>query len=177
MSKTTLTLELIQEAVILYEQAFNKYPHISKLANELSVKTTTLMKFINENEVYFDLDNLNSGCYIKAVYPDLKDKKDSDEYVAYKKQLHEKDIWLEVHYYDYSDQVSCYTWVDHIYRGKRFQQWGNTPEKKELLKEYLKEGTFINGGLGDSYRKTYKDTISETSIESLKEQGWNFIIS
>lgn len=173
---TTLTLELVKETLDLYKEAFNKYPHVKNLASELSVKSTILMKFIKEHEVNFYLDNCNSGCYIKGVYPDLKDKKDSDEYVAYQKELHKKDIWLDTHYYDYTKDVSCYTWASSIYGEKRFKEWGNTPEKARLLDEYFKEDSFINGGLGDSYRKTYKNTISKANMENLKQQGWNFII-
>ena len=50
-----LNLKEVKECFELYKVAFNKKPYVSNLSKELGVKTTTLMKFIVENDKHFQL--------------------------------------------------------------------------------------------------------------------------
>ena len=63
----TLDLKEVRDRFELYKVAFNKKPYVNNLANELGVKTTTLMKFIVNNDKHFVLYQNDKGTYISEI--------------------------------------------------------------------------------------------------------------
>ena len=94
-----LNLKEVKECFELYKVAFNKKPYVSNLAKELGVKTTTLMKFIVENDKHFQLYTDKKGNYISQVYVELKDREGTNEYAEYNKKKYKNTIFLKVALY------------------------------------------------------------------------------
>lgn len=63
-----LDLKEVKECFELYKVAFNKKPYVSSLAKELGVKTTTLMKFIVDNDKHFVLYQNDKGTYLSLIH-------------------------------------------------------------------------------------------------------------
>jgi len=148
--------------------AFNKKPYISNLANELSVKTTTLMKFIVDNDKHFDMYQNDKGTYIYEIYLELKDKPGSNEFVEYNKEKYKNTIFLDTYSYPYNeDVIEFHRIIEDKKDNERSSEWRNTPEKVKTVKEFISE---IKVSIGmDIYR--YYDYISKENIELLITQG------
>ena len=147
-----LYLSEVKERFELYKVAFNQKPHVSNLAKELGVKTTTLMKFIVENDKHFQLHTDNKGTYVSQVYVGL-------EYIEYNKKKYKNTIFLEKVYSDYSNTVD---------------EWANTPEKIDKIKDYLQQVTFFGDGYSGGYTRKYDNYLSKQNIKLLMSQGWKF---
>jgi hypothetical protein len=166
-----LDLKEVKDRFELYKIAFNKKPYINNLANELSVKTTTLMKFIVDNSKYFILYENDKGTYISQIYLDLKDKPGSDEFVAYNKERYKNTIFLFPYVYPYCHDVSFHRIIEDKKDNERSNEWRNTPEKVKAVKEFITD-TKVSIGM-DIYR--YDDYIPKKNIELLISKGWEFI--
>ena len=167
-----LNLKDIKECFELYKVAFNKKPYISSLAKELGVKTTTLMKFIVENDKHFILYQNDKGTYISQIYVELKDKSGSDEFVAYNKEKYKNTIFLDTYSYPYNeDVIEFHRIIEDKKDDERSNEWRNTPEKVKSVKEFITD-TKVSIGM-DIYK--YSDYIPKQSIELLISQGWKFI--
>ena len=170
-----LNLKEVKECFDLYKVAFNKKPYISNLANELRIKTTELMKFIVENDKHFVLYQNDKGTYISQVYVELKDREGTDEYVEYNKQKYKNTIFLKAVYYDYTKDVAFHYVQQDEKDDKRSDEWRNTPDKIDKIKQYLGQNTFTGGGYGDSYTRKYDNYLSKENIKLLISQGWKFV--
>ena len=159
-----LYLSEVKERFELYKVAFNQKPHVSNLAKELGVKTTTLMKFIVENDKHFQLHTDNKGTYVSQVYVGL-------EYIEYNKEKYKNTIFLDKVCFDYSNIVAFhYVETYSILDEERRKEWANTPEKIDKIKDYLQQITFCSYG---NTRK-YDNFLSKQNIELLMSQGWKF---
>ena len=170
-----LNLKEVKECFELYKVAFNKKPYVSNLSKELGVKTTTLMKFIVENDKHFQLYTDKQGTYISQVYVELKDREGTDEYVEYNKQKYKNTIFLKPVYYDYTKDVAFHYVPEDEKDDKRSSEWRNTPDKIDKIKPYLQQNTFTGGGIGDSYTRNYDNYLSKENIKLLMSQGWQFV--
>lgn len=170
-----LNLKEVKECFELYKVAFNKKPYVSNLAKELGVKTTTLMKFIVENDKHFQLYTDKQGTYISQVYVELKDREGTDEYVEYNKQKYKNTIFLKPVYYDYTKDVAFHYVPEDEKDDKRSSEWRNTSDKMTKIKQYLGQNTFTGGGIGDSYTRKYDNYLSKENIKLLMSQGWQFV--
>ena len=108
----TLDLKEVRDRFELYKTAFNKKPYIKNLANELGVKTTTLMKFIVDNNKHFILYQKDKGTYISEIYLELKDIPGSDEFVEYRKEKYKNTIFLDTYSYPYTDDVAFHRIIE-----------------------------------------------------------------
>ena len=171
----TLDLKEVRDRFELYKVAFNKKPYINNLANELGVKTTTLMKFIVDNDKHFVLYQNDKGTYISEVYVDLKDREGTNEYVEYNKERYKNTIFLKVVYYDYTNDVMFHYVEQDSADDKRSSEWRNTSDKMSKIKKYLGQNTFTGGGIGDSYTRKYDNYLSKENIKLLMSQGWQFV--
>ncbi|WP_424653109.1 hypothetical protein [Capnocytophaga sputigena] len=167
-----LDLKEVKDRFELYKIAFNKKAYINNLANELSVKTTTLMKFIVDNSKHFILYENDKGTYISQIYLDLKDKPGSDEFVAYNKEKYKNTIFLNTYSYPYNeDVIEFHRIIEDKKDDERSNEWRNTPEKVKAVKEFITD-TKVSIGM-DIYK--YPDYIPKQNIELLISQGWKFI--
>ena len=167
-----LDLKEVKNRFELYKVAFNKKPYINNLANELGVKTTTLMKFIVDNDKHFILYKNDKGTYIYEIYLELKDKPGSDEFVTYNKEKYKNTIFLNTYSYPYNEDVIEFHYlVEDKKDDKRSNEWRNTPEKVKAVKEFMSE-TKVSIGM-DIYR--YDNYIPKEKVELLISQGWKFI--
>ena len=169
-----LDLKEVKNRFELYKAAFNKKPYINNLANELCVKTTTLMKFIVDNDKNFIICQNDKGTYIKQIYLELKDKPGSDEFVAYNKEKYKNTIFLNTYSYPYNDDiiVEFHRIIEDKNKDyERNNEWRNTSEKIKAVKEFISE-TKVSIGM---YTYKYDDYISKENIELLITQGWKFI--
>lgn len=166
-----LDLKEVKDRFELYKIAFNKKPYINNLANELSVKTTTLMKFIVDNSKHFILYENDKGTYISQIYLDLKDKPGSDEFVVYNKEKYKNTIFLNTYSYPYNeDVIEFHRIIEDKKDAERSNEWRNTPEKVKTVKEFITD-TKVSIGM-DIYK--YSDYIPKENIELLMSQGWKF---
>ena len=172
---TELTLNKVNECFYFYNKAFNKYPHISELAKELGIKTTVLMKFVLNNNDYFEINQDKKGAFIRKVYTDLKNRIGSNEYVAFLKDKYKNAIILKPITIAYTSDVGCHSIRTEEENGDRFKEWGNTPEKIEKIKPFLEKTSIVQGGFGDSYDYEVNNYISKKNIELLINQGWEFV--
>ena len=167
-----LNLKDIKECFELYKVAFNKKPYVSNLAKELCVKTTTLMKFIVDNDKHFVMYQNDKGTYIYQIYLELKDKPGSDEFVAYNKEKYKNTLFLDTYSYPYNeDVIEFHRIIEDKKDNERSNEWRNTPEKVKAVKEFITD-TKVSIGM-DIYR--YDDYIPKKNIELLITQGWQFI--
>lgn len=171
----TLDLKEVRDRFELYKVAFNKKPYVNNLANELGVKTTTLMKFIVDNDKHFVLYQNDKGTYISEVYVELKDREGTNEYVEYNKERYKNTIFLKVVYYDYTNDVMFHYVEQDSADDKRSSEWRNTSNKMSKIKKYLGQNTFTGGGIGDSYTRKYDNYLSKENIKLLMSQGWQFV--
>lgn len=171
----TLDLKEVRDRFELYKVAFNKKPYVNNLANELGVKTTTLMKFIVDNDKHFVLYQNDKGTYISEVYVELKDREGTNEYVEYNKERYKNTIFLKVVYYDYTNDVMFHYVEQDSADDKRSSEWRNTSDKMSKIKKYLGQNTFTGGGIGDSYTRKYDNYLSKENIKLLMSQGWQFV--
>ena len=168
--KEKLTLKEVRDCFELYKAAFNKNPYISNLANELRIKTTELMKFIVENDKHFVLYQNDKGTYISQIYLDLRDKPGSDEFVECRKEKYKNTLFLDTYSYPYTREVVFHRLRIDEKDGERSNEWRNTPEKIEKVKNFLVEERVANG----DYTERYSDCIPKDKIELLISQGWEF---
>ena len=167
-----LNLKEVKECFELYKVAFNKKPYVSNLAKELGVKTTTLMKFIVDNDKHFVMYQNDKGTYIYQIYLELKDKPGSDEFVAYNKEKYKNTLFLDTYSYPYNeDVIEFHRIIEDKKDNERSNEWRNTPEKVKAVKEFITD-TKVSIGM-DIYR--YDDYIPKKNIELLITQGWQFI--
>jgi len=171
----TLDLKEVRDRFELYKVAFNKKPYVNNLANELGVKTTTLMKFIVDNDKHFVLYQNDKGTYISQVYVELKDREGTNEYVEYNKERYKNTIFLKPVYYDYTNDVNFHCVEQDSKDDKRSDEWRNTSDKMTKIKQYLGQNTFTGGGIGDSYTRNYDNYLSKENIKLLMSQGWQFV--
>lgn len=169
-----LDLKEVVERFKLYNTAFNKKPYINNLANELGVKTTTLMKFIMDNIEHFILFQNDKGTYISRIYMELKDKPGSKDFVEYNKEKYKDTLFLEVYLYPYTSDMGFHRLKVDERDEERSNEWRNTPEKIEKVKNFLSEKD-VNC-VSDKYSmEKYPDYISKENIELLMSKGWKFI--
>ena len=166
-----LDLKEVVERFKLYNIAFNKKPYVNNLANELGVKTTTLMKFIMDNMEHFVLFKNDKGTYISRIYMELKDKPGSKDFVEYNKKNYKDTLFLEVYLYPYTSDMGFHRLKVDERDEERSNEWRNTPEKIEKVKSFLVEKHVSNG----DYTEKYPDYISKENIELLISQGWKFV--
>ena len=167
-----LNLKEVKESFELYKVAFNKKSYVSNLAKELGVKTTTLMKFIVDNDKHFVMYQNDKGTYIYQIYLELKDKPGSDEFVAYNKEKYKNTLFLDTYSYPYNeDVIEFHRIIEDKKDNERSNEWRNTPEKVKAVKEFITD-TKVSIGM-DIYR--YDDYIPKKNIELLITQGWQFI--
>ncbi len=166
-----LDLKEVVERFKLYNIAFNKKPYVNNLANELGVKTTTLMKFIMDNREHFVLFQNDKGTYISRIYMELKDKPGSKDFVEYNKEKYKDTLFLEVYLYPYTSDMGFHRLKVDERDEERSNEWRNTPEKIEAVKEFI-SNTKVSIGM-DTYR--YDDYISKENIELLMSKGWKFV--
>lgn len=171
----TLDLKEVRDRFELYKVAFNKKPYVNNLANELGVKTTTLMKFIVDNDKHFVLYQNDKGTYISQVYVELKDREGTNEYVEYNKKKYKNTIFLKTVCYDYTNDVIFHFVEQDLKDDKRSDEWRNTSDKITKIKPYLQQNTFTGGGYGDSYTRKYDNYLSKENIKLLMSQGWQFV--
>lgn len=168
----TLDLKEVKDRFELYKVAFNKKPYINNLANELGVKTTTLMKFIVDNDKHFVLYKKDKGTYISQIYLDLKDKPGSDEFVKYNKEKYKDTLFLDTYSYPYNeDVIEFHRIIEDKKDEERSNEWRNTSEKIKTVKKFISD-TKVSIGM-DIYR--YDDFIPKENIELLISQGWEFV--
>lgn len=167
----TLDLKEVRDRFELYKVAFNKKPYVNNLANELGVKTTTLMKFIVDNDKHFVLYQNDKGTYISQIYLELKDKPGSDEFVEYNKEKYKNTIFLDTYAYPYTSGVVFHRVIEDKKDNERSNEWRNTPEKVKKIKEFITNENFSIGM--EIYR--YTDYIPKENIELLISQGWKFV--
>lgn len=168
--KEKLTLKEVRDCFELYKAAFNKKPYISNLANELRIKTTELMKFIVENDKHFVLYQNDKGTYIANIYLDLRDKPGSDEFVEYRKEKYKNVLVLDTYSYPYTREVVFHRLRVDEKDEERSNEWRNTAEKIEKVKDFLIEERVANG----DYTERYSDCLPKDKIELLISQGWEF---
>jgi len=166
-----LDLKEVKNKFELYKSAFNKYPHVKELAKELSVKTTTLMEFIQVNNLHFRLYNGSIGSFINAVYLELKDRPGSDEFVEYNKEKYKNTLFLDTYEYPYTNVIEFHRIIEDKKDNERSNEWRNTSEKIKAVKEFISE-TKVSIGM---YTYRYDDYIPKENIELLITQGWKFI--
>lgn len=174
MKENILTLTKVKECFILYKQAFNHVPYVDKLAKELGVKTTELMKFIVDNKDHFTLEVDKRGTSIHEIYVHLKYKEGTEEWSAYKKEIYKDTIFLDRVYFDYTYDVDFHRVGVSPADKCRSNEWKNTVEKMEKIKPYLGDKVFYGGSFCDSYARKYGDYLSKENIELLISQGWKF---
>ena len=167
----TLDLKEVRDRFELYKTAFNKKPYIKNLANELGVKTTTLMKFIVDNDKHFVLYQNDKGTYISQMYLELKDKPGTNEFVEYNKEKYKDTLFLDTYIYPYTYDMGFHRLKVDEKDEKRCNEWRNTPEKIEKVKNFLIDRYAANGG----YTEKYPDYISNETIELLISKGWKFV--
>ncbi|ERI64316.1 hypothetical protein HMPREF1551_00555 [Capnocytophaga sp. oral taxon 863 str. F0517] len=168
----TLDLKEVRDRFELYKVAFNKKPYVNNLANELGVKTTTLMKFIVNNDKHFVLYQNDKGTYISEIYLDLKDKPGSDEFVEYNKEKYKNTLFLDTYSYPYNeDVIEFHRIIEDKKDEERSNEWRNTSEKIKTVKKFISD-TKVSIGM-DIYR--YDDFIPKENIELLISQGWEFV--
>ncbi len=168
----TLDLKEVRDRFELYKVAFNKKPYVNNLANELGVKTTTLMKFIVDNDKHFVLYQNDKGTYISEIYLDLKDKPGSDEFVEYNKEKYKNTLFLDTYSYPYNeDVIEFHRIIEDKKDEERSNEWRNTSEKIKTVKKFISD-TKVSIGM-DIYR--YDDFIPKENIELLISQGWEFV--
>ena len=168
----TLDLKEVRDRFELYKVAFNKKPYVNNLANELGVKTTTLMKFIVDNDKHFVLYQNDKGTYISEIYLDLKDKPGSDEFVEYNKEKYKNTLFLDTYSYPYNeDVIEFHRIIEDKKDEERSNEWRNTSEKIKTVKKIISD-TKVSIGM-DIYR--YDDFIPKENIELLISQGWEFV--
>ena len=168
----TLDLKEVRDRFELYKVAFNKKPYVNNLANELGVKTTTLMKFIVNNDKHFVLYQNDKGTYISEIYLDLKDKPGSDEFVQYNKEKYKNTLFLDTYSYPYNeDVIEFHRIIEDKKDEERSNEWRNTSEKIKTVKKFISD-TKVSIGM-DIYR--YDDFIPKENIELLISQGWEFV--
>ena len=168
--KEKLTLKEVKDCFELYKVAFSRKPYISNLANELRVKTTELTKFIIEHIKHFVLYKNDKGVYITKVYLELIDKPGSDEFVEYRKEKYKNTLFLATYSYPYVSEVVFHRLILDEEDEERSNEWRNTPEKIEKVKNFLAETYVANG----DYMDKYSDYIPKDKIELLISQGWEF---
>ena len=168
--KEKLTLKEVRDCFELYKAAFNKKPYISNLANELRIKTTELMKFIVENDKHFVLYQNDKGTYISQIYLDLRYKPGSDEFVECRKEKYKNTLFLDTYSYPYTRDVVFHRLRVDEKDEERGNEWRNTIEKIEKVKDFLAE-TYVTNG---DYLDKYSDYIPKDEIELLISQGWEF---
>ena len=166
-----LDLKEVRDRFELYKVAFNKNPYVSNLANELGVKTTTLMKFITDNVKHFVLYQDNKGTYIYQIYLELKDKPGSDEFVEHNKEKYKNTIFLDNYVYPYCSEVEFHYVTEDKKDNERSNEWRNTPEKIKAIKNFFENREIYV----DIYTYKYDTYISKENIELLITQGWKFI--
>ena len=166
-----LDLKEVRDRFELYKVAFNKNPYINNLANELGVKTTTLMKFIVDNDKHFVMYQNDKGTYISQIYLDLKNKPGSDEFVAYNKEKYKNTIFLDPYIYPYCYDVSFHRIIEDEKDNERSNEWRNTPEKVKKVREFIEE--YISSS-GYNRRHLSWHQIPKECIELLMSQGWKF---
>jgi hypothetical protein len=167
----TLDLKEVRDRFELYKVAFNKKPYVNNLANELGVKTTTLMKFIVNNDKHFVLYQNDKGTYISQIYLELKDKPGSDEFVEYNKEKYKNTLFLDTYTYPYTYDVEFHRLKIDEKDKERSNEWRNTPEKVKKIKEFI---TNKNVSIGIEINR-YTDYIPKEYIELLISQGWEFV--
>ena len=168
----TLDLKEVRDRFELYKVAFNKKPYVNNLANELGVKTTTLMKFIVNNDKHFVLYQNDKGTYISEIYLDLKDKPGSDEFVEYNKEKYKNTLFLDTYSYPYNeDVIEFHRIIEDKKDEERSNEWRNTSEKIKTVKKFISD-TKVSIDM-DIYR--YDDFIPKENIELLISQGWEFV--
>lgn len=167
----TLDLKEVRDRFELYKTAFNKKPYIKNLANELGVKTTTLMKFIVDNNKHFILYQKDKGTYISEIYLELKDIPGSDEFVEYNKEKYKNTLFLDTYSYPYTDDVAFHRIIEDKKDNERSNEWRNTPDKFQKVKDFISNNR-VSIGM-KLYR--FNDYISKENIELLISQGWEFI--
>ena len=168
----TLDLKEVRDRFELYKVAFNKKPYVNNLANELGVKTTTLMKFIVNNDKHFILYQNDKGTYISQIYLELKDKPGSDEFVEYNKEKYKNTLFLDTYSYPYNeDVIEFHRIIEDKKDEERSNEWRNTSEKIKTVKKFISD-TKVSIGM-DIYR--YDDFIPKENIELLISQGWEFV--
>ena len=170
----TLDLKEVRDRFELYKVAFNKKPYVNNLANELGVKTTTLMKFIVDNDKHFVLYQNDKGTYISKVYLELKDIPGTDEFVEYNKEKYKNTIFLEGFIYPYSSTVSFHYVKIDTEDEERKNEWRNTKEKIEKIKQYFKIKD-VSWDIYKSTMETFDKYVSKENIELLISQGWEFV--
>ena len=171
----TLDLKEVRDRFELYKVAFNKKPYVNNLANELGVKTTTLMKFIVDNDKHFVLYQNDKGTYISEIYLDLKDKPGSDEFVEYNKEKYKNTLFLDTYSYPYNeDVIEFHRIIEDKKDEERSNEWRNTPEKIEKISKFLALKEVCIGSLIEGVNR-YFDFIPKENIELLISQGWEFI--
>lgn len=170
----TLDLKEVKDRFELYKVAFNKNPHVKDLARELSVKTTTLMKFIEDNNIHFRLYKSSIGSFINEVYFELKDSPGTDEFVEYNKERYKNTLFLDTYIYPYTSDVVFHCIIEDKKDDKRSNEWRNTPEKIEKISKFLALKEVCIGSLIEGVNR-YFDFIPKENIELLISQGWEFI--
>lgn len=166
-----LDLKEVVERFRLYTLAFNKKPYVNNLANELGVKTTTLMKLIVDNSEHFVLFQNDKGTYISKIYLELKDKPGSKDFVEYNKEKYKDTLFLDVYTYPYTENIGFHRLKVDEPDEERRNEWRNTPEKIKAVKEFISD-TKVSIGM-DTY--TYDDYISNENIQFLLSKGWQFV--
>ena len=169
-----LNLKDIKECFELYKVAFNKNPHIKDLAKELSVNPTTLMKFIEDNDIHFRLYKGSIGSFISEVYFELKDTPGTDEFVEYNKEKYKNTLFLYPYKKPYYDNVDFHRLIEDKKDKERSNEWRNTPEKIEKISKFLVLKEVCIGSLVEGINK-YFDYIPKENIELLISQGWEFV--
>ena len=169
-----LSLEKIKITLNLYKEAFNKsHVSVADLSKELGVKVTELMGYIKDNKIFFELFKSTGGILIGNVFLKLEEVKGTDEYVKFMKDKYKDTIFLET--FKYHSVELCKSLV---FKGKsddRFDEWANTPDKVEKIKDHLY--TYVN--IPSAYLDTrieVPNSIDSSEIQNLISEGWKILI-
>lgn len=178
--KKTLNIVDVHITFSLLKQALNvKYVSVEKLAKELSVKTSVLMLFINQNFKLFETaihkyENKEVLCVLSVFMNEAENPKTK---LWLENKIAEMSKYLFVEEYDNYGYISGYFIKPDSGGSMRQELWRNTEEKINSIKTRfdLKEAQYTIGGFGDhSLCRPGGFEITLDQINELKKEGWTF---
>jgi len=195
-----LTIDNIVTTVALLKKVnAASFVSIQELARELKTLKTTLMKVLEDNHKLFVLaerwkpktkvitreiggnkfkdtipvKGASLGLCVEEAFNTAIENYRTPEWLDWMKENKSKYLYI-TEANNYGCIMGYYLLIDTEHDRYRTHVWRNTPDKINSIKEYLTKKTFTYGGFGDSYSVTYDYSITEESIQLLRDQGWTF---